>query len=359
MRRLLPLLFVLLLLAASGGPTLPDPARDADFQAHPAAQVELGRLLFYDRVLSGDYRVSCASCHHHRQASSNGYALGADGRSEPDVRAAAGALADYQRLNPSADHAPPLFNLGHASVTALFHDRRVRRENGRIVSPLGDDLPAGIESVLAAQALVPAVTTGEQVGQGHGNDLERLGDRAAVFRQLERRLADLPDYAPRFRAAFDAEPADIRIHHVANAIAAFVATEWRADDAPFDRHLRGEAALAGPAREGMALFYGPLGCTACHAGPFGSDGKVHPAVRASEKFAAVRTPMLRNVARTGPWGHMGRFETLPGFLVAHAPNTSEGERAALLAFLASLTDERSLRGRLGPPAKVPSGLVLD
>ena len=360
MRRLLPLLA---LAAALLGATLPPPARDAEFRSHPRAKVELGRLLFYDRVLSGDFRVSCASCHHHRQASSNGVPLADDAGREPDERAAAEALADYRRLNPSADHAPPLFNLGHRSVTALFHDRRVRREGDRIVSPLGDDLPAGIESVLAVQALVPAVTTGEQVGNGHGNALERLAsrDRRAVFRELERRLAGLPDYAPLFRAAYPRvrEPADIRIHHVANAIAAFVATEWRADDSPFDRYLRGKSSLTERQREGLDLFYGSAGCATCHAGPFGSDGRVYPAVRASAKFAAIRTPMLRNVVRTGPWGHGGRFETLPSFLAAHVPETSADERAALLAFLRSLTDERSLSGRLGPPAAVPSGLVLD
>ena len=354
-----PLLLAACLASLSAA--LPSPASDADFAAHPEAQVELGRLLFYDRVLSGDFRVSCASCHHHRQGSSNGYPVGDERAREPDARAAAEALADYRNLNPSADHAPPLFNLGHRSVAALFHDRRVRKENGRIVSPLGDDLPAGVASILAAQALVPAVTTGEQIGNGHGNDLERAAasDRRAVFRELERRLADLPDYAPHFAAAYGVGPADIRIHHVANAIAAFVATEWRADDAPFDRHLRDGPLLGGAAREGMDLFYGSAGCATCHAGPFGSDGRVHPAVRPSRRFAAVRTPMLRNVARTGPWGHMGRFETLFGFLAAHAPRASGRERAALLAFLDTLTDEASLRGRLGPPAAVPSGLVLD
>ena len=350
----------MLILAAA---SLPPPAREADFQAHPAAKVELGRLLFHDRVLSGDYRVSCASCHHHGRASSNGFPLTGGAGREPDARAAAGALSDYRRLDPSADHAPPLFNLGHSSVTALFHDRRVRREGNRIVSPLGDDLPAGIESILAAQALVPAVTTGEQVGNGHGNALERLAaaDRRQVFGELERRLADLPDYLPPFRAAFPAieTPHDIRIHHVANAIAAFVATEWRADDAPFDRHLRGEDVLTAPQRVGLALFYGPAGCDACHAGPFGSDGEVHRAVKASAKFVAVKTPMLRNVARTGPWGHAGRFETLDGFLAAHAPERTVEERAVLRTFLEALTDPRSLAGRLGPPEAVPSGLVLD
>ena len=340
------------------------PIDQAGYETHDEAKVELGRLLFYDRVLSGDYRVSCASCHHHRQASSNGFLLTDDDRPALDPRAAGAFLSEYRKLNPSADHAPTLFNLGHRSFDALFHDRRVRREEGRIVTPLDDDLPPGIESLLAAQALVPAVTTGEQAGNGHGNELERATkeSRAAAFRLLENRIADLPDYRPHFERAYpDIELGigRIRIHHVANAIGAFVATEWRADDSLFDRHLRGQATITGEAKRGMDLFHGSAGCAACHANAFGTDGRVHPAIAPSPKFGAVRTPALRNVVRTGPWGHFGRYDTLDTLLAAHAPETKPDERAALIAFLKTMTDEASLKGRLGPPREVPSYLALD
>ena len=357
---LLPLLFVL----AASDVRLPAPVDPAGYEVHDRAKVELGRLLFYDRVLSGDYRVSCASCHHHRQASSNGFLVATDDRPALDPRAAGAFLSEYRKLNPSADHAPSLFNLGHRSFDALFHDRRVRRKDGCIVSPLDDDLPDGIESLLAAQALVPAVTTGEQAGNGHGNALERATEmgRDAAFRLLEDRIADLSDYRPYFEAAYPGVTQGggrIRIHHVANAIGAFVATEWRADDSPFDRHLRGRAVITGEAKRGMDLFHGTAGCAACHANAFGTDGRIHPAITPSPRFAAVRTPSLRNVARTGPWGHFGRYDTLDALLAAHAPKVEADERAALIVFLKTMTDEASLKGRLGPPKEVPSYLALD
>jgi cytochrome c peroxidase len=119
-----------------------------------------------------------------------------------------------------------------------------------------------------------------------------------------------------------------------------------------------------------------------------------------------RTPSLRNVAATGPWGHNGAYATLDGIVRHHldpigaltrwdrsqvvmprdaayeptdfavwsdarelqryrsrldiAPIALEdGEVAALLAFLESLTDEAALAGRLGKPKSVPSGLPVD
>ena len=126
----------------------------------------------------------------------------------------------------------------------------------------------------------------------------------------------------------------------------------------------------------------------------------------SEDAFAFRTPSLRNVAKTGPWGHAGAYSDLSRFLRHHAdpvaglesyspedallpelPGTkpdfavmeddalrldiaeaaadrmiiplSDAEISDLLAFLNALTDGTALAGRLGIPETVPSGLPID
>ncbi|MEO0683178.1 MAG: cytochrome-c peroxidase, partial [Pseudomonadota bacterium] len=126
----------------------------------------------------------------------------------------------------------------------------------------------------------------------------------------------------------------------------------------------------------------------------------------AEDAYRFRTPSLRNVTRTGPWGHAGAHDDLRAFLADHAAGAgwaeaqvaatlaslpalpgAEDRRAfddpaeaaavaaaraaaapgrsltaaklsALLAFLEALTDEASLAGRLGSPDEVPSGLPV-
>ena len=77
-----PLTF--LLIAAGGASNghgfdasvLPQPVADGDYyETASAAKVELGRLLFFDKVLSGNRNISCATCHHPDHATSDGLAL--------------------------------------------------------------------------------------------------------------------------------------------------------------------------------------------------------------------------------------------------------------------------------------------
>ena len=425
MRRTVKVLLLLFCasLATAADTPIPLALTDAGYRKYSQEQAELGRLLFYDRVLSGTYRVSCATCHNHDRASSNGYPLaGAELASTDDM--AVNGLPVYEPFKPSARHAPTLFNLGAKDLRALFSDGRVAQmADGNFRSP-AKQLPEGLSDVLAAQALFPAVTGDELVGRVH-NDIAvaRAEGEPAVWDIIAKRVQDLPDYLPLFVDAFGIRRADeITITHVANAIGAFVGTEWRSDDSAFDRLLRGDAdALTMQQKRGMGVFYGKGNCAACHSGPFFSDRKYHAIamppwrfdMRAEDKRLpplkgrisvtgaasdayAMRTPGLRNVAHTGPWGHSGAFATLAAVVRHHldpetsfdawrakagadgalaqwseeldaiaAANTLKGtkledsEIADLLAFLKALTDEAALKGRLGKPADVPSSLALD
>lgn len=417
----------------------PVPIDPESFAAHPQAEVELGQLLFYDPILSGSRTVSCASCHHPRFGTGDGLALGlGDGGVGlgPD-RVADAANPPEQRI---PRNATALFNLGHRDVSVMFADGRIEVDPDRpsgLRTPLEDEMVQGFDSLLSAQTMFPVLSPDEMAGHYQESDISksvrqgRLTGEGGAWDLIAGRVAAIPDYAQRFAMVYPEIEAgrEIAFTDISNAIAAFVADEWRADDTAYDRHLRGDGELTGSAKAGMDLFFGPAGCGSCHSGPLLSDqaframgapqlgpgkaerfeshqrdvGRMRVTGKAEDAYA-FRTPMLRNVTRTGPWGHAGSHDDLRAFVKDHAdpvaaaerwapdvalpeldgiaddwaiwsdttergailsavePNLrplSEGELDDLMAFLAALEDETALSGRLGIPESVPSGLPVD
>ena len=417
--------------------TLPAPLTDADFLPVDPAEAALGQLLFYDPILSGGRDVACATCHHPRFGTADGLSLGlGDGGTGlgPD------RVADPDNLPEERvpRNAPALFNLGVKNLTVLFHDGRISVDPtrpGGIRTPLETDMTAGFASLLSAQTMFPVLSPDEMAGHYAESDVSRavrqgiLTGPGGAWDIIARRVAAIPTYAQMFRDVYPAiqAPDDIAFTDISNAIAAFMEMEWRSDAAPFDAVLRGEGTLPEPAATGMELFYGRAGCSGCHSGPLLTDQGYHamgvpqigPGKKArfesgardegraevtgdpADRFA-FRTPSLRNVALTGPYGHAGSHATLAGFVADHAdpvaalarydmdqavlpdlsvaddeimanpeevaalaaavttpPVTlSEAEITALVAFLESLTDPAAVKGRLGVPTAVPSGLPV-
>lgn len=417
---------------------VPAPVSDADYLPVNPAEAALGQLLFYDPILSGNRSVACATCHHPRFGTSDGVSL-----SIGDGGTGLGPDRKVDPLNPPEDRIPrnatALFNLGATQFTVLFHDGRIERDPTRKAgfrTPMEDDMVTGFSGILAAQTMFPVLSQDEMAGSFGENDVAVAVRKGTItgpggaWDLIARRVAAIPAYAERFQAVYPAidSPDDIAFTDISNALAAFMALEWRSDTSPFDAHLRGEAPLTGAAAEGMALFYGEAGCSTCHSGPFQTDHGFHamglpqfgPGKAANfergardegryrvtgrpEDLFAFRTPSLRNVARTAPYGHDGAYPDLPSFLSAHvrpdqalagydralaglpaaqvAPDwlvmddpaeaqaiaaaavdwhvdLSPAQVAALLAFLDSLTDPAALDGRLGVPETVPSGLPV-
>lgn len=367
---LLALLFVAAVQLPGPPDGLPRAVTDLDYYDDGAplpARVELGRMLFFDKVLSGNQNISCATCHHPDFAGGDGLALGfGEGPSGlgPDRRSGSGGYEAVHERVPR--NAPALFNLGAREFTVLFHDGRVEVDTaghyeGGFITPARWKLPTGLDNVLAAQAMFPLTSPTEMTGQRGENTLaearalNNVAGPGGVWEQAARRLRAVPEYVERFRAAFPGEVEtadDVSMVRAANAIAAFEATAFRADGSPFDRYLRTGEGLDPSAERGMRLFYGKAECSTCHSGPFQTDHAFHAiampqigpgkadgaddgywratglrafledfgrgrVTRRDEDLYAFRTPSLRNVALTAPYGHDGAYETLEAVVRHH------------------------------------------
>ncbi len=373
---------VLLLAAGSSraeNPVLaqwPDRLHDSDYLFEGAADqalVELGRNLFFDPILSGNRNISCGTCHDPARGSADGVALsiGEGGTGfGPERRTKDGITERIPR------NAQALWNIGAKEYLSMFHDGRVEPDpaftfQSGFWTPAREHLPQGLESLLAAQAMFPVLSAAEMAGQKGENPVatavaeDRVTD---AWDLLAARLQATPEYQELFRAAFPDRDA-ITMVQAANALAAFQAQAFRSDNSPFDAFLRGDlTALQGDARAGAELFYGKAKCAACHAGSLLTDHEFHaiavPQIgpgkghgedqtlwrasgfaRATEDegryrvsfdpvdLFAFRTPSLRNVTLTGPWGHDGAFTDLERMVRHHLDSV-----ASLEAFDADATE---------------------
>lgn len=425
----------LLCAPVAAGAQVPRAVQDADFVSHDPELVRLGWHLFYDPILSGNREVACATCHHPEFGSSDGVSLGLGdgGTGLGPARRADPANMPEQRI---PRNSPALWNLGAREFTVMFHDGRIEVDPTRpsgLRTPLEADMEAGFASLLSAQNMFPVLSPDEMAGHYNENEIAqavrrgRITGEGGAWDLIAARVRAVPDYATRFVALHDHidSPDDIAFTDISNAIAAFVATEFRSDTSPFDAHLRGQAKLPPAAQRGMDLFYGEATCSTCHAGPFQTDHGFHARgvpqlgpgkagrfenhrrdmgrmrVTGDESDAyAFRTPSLRNVVHTAPYGHAGAHATLAAYLRDHADPVAalplydraqailpelavtdwtildnpaereaimvaarrpvialtEADVTDLLAFLDSLSDPAALAGRLGVPDAVPSGL---
>lgn len=429
MKRVASITSLMVLTAAQAGAI---EFRPANFQSPSYAEVELGWLLFYDPILSGNKNISCATCHHPRFGTADGVALslgeGGTGLGPDRV-----GVADNMPEQRIPRNAPALFNLGADEFQVMFHDGRLEADASKpngIRTPLGADMVMGFDSVLSAQAMFPVLSPDEMAGHYSENEISqavRLGQLSGpggAWDLIAKRVNDIPEYRTRFDDIIGADR-PVTFPDVANVLADFIVVEWRADQSPFDKALTGQAELAPAAQRGQELFYGDAACSSCHAGRFQTDHEFHaiglpqfgPGKAArfeshvqdtgrarvtgkSEDFYAFRTPSLRNITLTAPYGHTGAFTELEDMVQFHVeaitfdpsqvilPDFSANNDWAaledsadvaaisaardlpevalsdnqiddLLAFLDALTDETWRTKGLGIPEAVPSGLSVD
>ena len=267
---------------------------------NPAA-VELGRLLFWDPILSGNKDTACATCHHPDFAY-------ADGRDLSRGSLAVGlgpARRDMSngRIPIVKRNSPTVLN---TAFNGVGENRRGRRNgDGATVSSID---PARAPMLwdrrirsLELQALEPLKSREEMRG-------DTYSESDAVDTVVARVRAN-PEYVTLFRNVFG--PGDeIDARRLGEAIAAFERS-LIAMNSPFDRFRAGEAnVLTAQQRRGMEAF-DRAGCDRCHEGPMFSDYSLqaegvgeNPQLAAADAGAGrfrFRTPSLRNVALTAPY----------------------------------------------------------
>jgi cytochrome c peroxidase len=281
------------------------------------AGATLGRVLFYDPRLSSNDGVACASCHVQEVgfADTARFSLGIGGARTPR-------------------HSMPLGNARFYQRGRFFWDERAVTLEQQVLQPIQDPGEMG--------ATLPSVVT---------------------------KVAATPYYAPLFTAAFGS--AEVTSDRIARALAQFVRS-MVTGNAPYDAAFAAPgppnfaAALSPQELEGFQLFTGPAGCARCHTTDAqvginvmnnGLDQSITDAGAGGGRF---KTPSLRNVGVRRHFMHDGRFSSLEQ-VVAHydtgirlSPdldarlitpngqpqrlNLTPGQRAALVAYLHSLTD---------------------
>ncbi len=337
---------------------LPEPLTDEDFHLYGDAQVELGNMLFYDKILSGNRNISCATCHHGQASTGDGLSLpvGEGGNGLGNSRDTGFDADEIHARVPR--NAPHVFNAGAKEMSVMFHDGRVFADVSQpsgFTSPAGNDLPMGLDNALAAQAMFPVQSAEEMAGQVGENEVANqasqgnLAGPGGVWDLLAGRVQAIPEYVDMFKAVYaDVNQAsDINYVHIANAMAAFEAVIWRADNSPFDQYLRGDKGAMSPNQiEGMNLFYGEAGCAECHSGKLlgpadefksigmiqigpGKGNSLNGYSDGHDDFGRERVTgnpadrykfrvlSARNVLLTGPWGHAGAYDNLTDLIKHH------------------------------------------
>lgn len=295
-------------LAGGLGP-LP-PVMHPEDNPHSAEKEELGKLLYFDPRLSGNNRVSCATCHNPSLGWGEGVGL---------------SVGVGDKL--LGRHSPTILNAAY--YTHQFWDGR-------------------------------AATLEEQAKGPITNPNEMNADADVVVKRLQ----GIPEYAKRFQEVFG-EP--VSFDNVAKAIATYERTVVRGDS-DFDRWAAGDdAAMSESAQRGYQLYTTKALCITCHSGPNFSDNRFHnigvkgsgtldkgrfDVTKNPADLGAFKTPTVRNAALTAPYMHDGSIATLEE-LVEHydkggedVPNKSPlmvplnltaEEKADLVAFMKALT----------------------
>jgi cytochrome c peroxidase len=303
-----------------------------------AALVALGQALLFDKELSGNRDVACATCHTPARAMGDGQSLavGTGGTGVAPGR----ALGPGRQFVPR--NAPTLLNAG-IGLSYVFWDGRVTGFGGQFETPAGTALPPGLPNILAVQAMFPVTNRTEMRGApgdtdvfGKPNELAQYGDSqwVEIWQAVMQRLLAIPGYQALFAAAFpEISSTQLGFRHAATAIAAFETQALTKLDTPFDRYLRqDDNALTAGQKRGALLFFGKATCSGCHNGPMLGAGnfadvgvpQIGPGVGAEPPLDlgrgaipgndfyrfAFRVAPLRNVELSAPYFHDGAYPTL-------------------------------------------------
>lgn len=240
------------------------------------AKAELGRQLYYDKRLSTNQTVSCASCHAPEFAFTDGQPVSTGIKGQKGGRS-----------------APTVINRAYS--TLQFWDGRAASLEEQAKGPLANPLEMTMEK-----------------------------DADAAHKSCVACLKGIPGYVKQFQKVFGT--ADLTIDHVAKAIATFERTVL-SGNAPYDRYEAGDKSAMTPAQvRGMDVFFNKAKCDSCHIGFNFTDGSYanigiginkpspdlgrYMITKREEEKGAFKTPTLREVSRSAPYMHDGSLKTL-------------------------------------------------
>lgn len=317
----------------------PDLAAMPEAKPGNATMIELGKYFFFDNRLSGDWGVSCASCHDPKKGWGDGMALSAG---YPSM--------EYFR------NSPTVLNAKHQK-RFLWDGRLDGSDAGTLVR--------------------------DMITEAHTMNMDG--------RLMQERLKQVPEYHALWQKWRPND--DINGMRVFNVIGEFIRS-LETINAPFDKFKKGdESALTSEQKDGYALFKGKANCVACHNGPIGSDGNLHKTgvpehpdvlknplrtitmlrhyatsgmpnymnartdvgayaiTKDKRDIGKFRTAQLRDLKYTAPYMHNGTLATLDDVINFYdkggaagselkALNLSASEKKALKAFLLSLSGDQ-------------------
>ena len=266
---------------------------------------QLGKLLYWDPILSGGKDVSCATCHHPQL----GYA---DELEFSEGVGGSGLGLDRQGGIRTKRNSPSIINSGFNGIDNNGHF------NPESAPMFWDNRVESLEQ----QALSPMVSKAEMRGN--------IISEEFIMDTIIQRLNAIPEYESYFEQAYG--NTEINQNKILNAIATFE-RGIISNNSRFDQYMRGDTNSMSPFEiRGMNAFI-QVGCADCHSGPMFSDFKLHTiGVRengtpidqgATNKFD-FRTPTLRNLNSTAPYMHNGLFNTLEDVLDFYE-DMSEGD----------------------------------
>lgn len=276
-------------------------------------KIAFGKELFFDKRLSKDHSISCAVCHKPFLAFTDGLQF-----SE--------GIGDRK----SSRNASTIVNV--AFQPYFMFD--------------------GVIETLEQQALVPI--------QDHN-------EMGMTLKEVVERLAADSSYREKARKIFNRE---IDPYVITRALAAFQ-RYLISDNSPFDQYYYGnnKNAISASAKRGWVLFSETLSCTNCHSAPaftnfkpenngssstYIADPGRFRATGDSSDYGKFKIPSLRNIELTAPYMHDGSLATLMDVIHHYEKGgnrhfnqhpsikpfqLSKREKADLIAFLRSLTDE--------------------
>ena len=344
------------------------PARIMDPQdnVNSLEKRELGRLLFFDPILSGNKDVACVTCHHPN----TGYAEFLD----ISIGTNAKGLGSKRKFNTPND-IPFVKRNAQTIINTAFNGINTYNKYDPKDAPMFWD--NRVKS-LELQALEPIKAFEEMRGHGF--------DETEILDEIVSRLNQIPEYQQMFKTAFGDDA--ISIENLGKAIATFERS-LVTNNSRFDQYMRGDNdAILISEKEGFELFK-KVGCVNCHNGPMFSDYKVHvlgvpqnnkleiPDAGVKDSFG-FRTASLRNLRYTAPYMHNGSLKTLKRVLEFYEDISNGKSRnplvlkeqfdpfvrelelsvkdmSLIISFLNTLNDDDFDKTI---PQKVPSGLAV-